>query len=63
MAKDLNQEEVLISVSSQYIAPIAERIDMSQPTALNMGFAIAHNAIPMTAPMIIATALTALLMR
>ena len=45
-------------MSSQYIAPIAERIDMSQPTALNMGFAIAHNAIPMTAPMIIATALT-----
>ncbi|WP_419501483.1 hypothetical protein [Barnesiella intestinihominis] len=37
-------------MSSQYIAPIAERIDMSQPTALNMGFAIAHNAIPMTAP-------------
>lgn len=33
---------------------------MSQPMPLNMGFAIAHNAIPMTAPMMIATALTAL---
>lgn len=36
---------------------------MSQPMPLSMGFAIAHNAIPMTAPMMIATALTALLMR
>lgn len=36
---------------------------MSQPMPLNIGFAIAHNAIPMTAPMMIATALTALLMR
>lgn len=36
---------------------------MSQPMPLNMGFAIAHNAIPMAAPMMIATALTALLMR
>ncbi len=36
---------------------------MSQPMPLNTGFAIAHNAIPMTAPMMIATDLTALLMR
>ncbi len=36
---------------------------MSHPIPLNMGFAIAHNAIPMTAPMMTATALTALLMR
>ncbi len=36
---------------------------MSQPIPLNMGFAIAHNAIPITAPMMITTALTALLMR
>ncbi len=33
---------------------------MSQPIPLNMGFAIAHNAIPITAPMMIVTALTAL---
>ncbi len=32
---------------------------MSQPKPLNMGFAIAHNAIPITAPMTIATTLTA----
>lgn len=36
---------------------------MSQPMPLKMGFAIAHKAIPITAPMMIATALTALLMR
>ena len=36
---------------------------MNQPMPLNMGFAIVHNAIPITAPMMIATALTALLMR
>lgn len=36
---------------------------MIQPIPLKMGFAIAHNAIPMTAPIMIATALTALLMR
>ena len=36
---------------------------MSQPIPLSMGFAIAHNAIPMTTPMMIAPALTALLMR
>ena len=33
---------------------------MSQPIPLSMGFAIVHNAIPITAPMMIATALTAL---
>ncbi len=36
---------------------------MSQPIPLNMGFAIAHNKRPMTAPMMTATAFTALLMR
>lgn len=36
---------------------------MSQPMPLSMGLAIAHNAIPITAPMMIATALTVLLMR
>ena len=36
---------------------------MSQPMPLNMGFAIAHNVSPMTAPMMTATVLTALLMR
>lgn len=36
---------------------------MSQPMPLNMGFAIAHNVIPMTATMMITTDLTALLMR
>ncbi len=30
---------------------------MSQPIPLNMGFATAHNAIPITTPMMIATAL------
>lgn len=33
---------------------------MSQPIPLSMGFAIAHNAIPITAQMMIATTLTAL---
>lgn len=33
---------------------------MSQPIPLSMGFAIAHNAIPITAPIMIATTLTAL---
>lgn len=32
---------------------------MSQPMPLSMGPTTAHNAIPMTAPMMIATALTA----
>lgn len=40
-------------------ATIAVRIDMSQPIPLSMGFTIAHNAIPMTAPMMTATTLTA----
>ena len=31
---------------------------MSQPMPLSTGFAIAHNAVPMTAPVMTATALT-----